>query len=90
MDQGPVTFSEALAALKMCKKLTREGWNGKGMFIFYNPPMMLPVLAVNNVFPVGHIVKCRPFIVMKTADDAIVPWLASQTDILAEDWYTVE
>lgn len=40
--------------------------------------------------PEGTVIKILPYLAMKTVDDAFVPWLASQTDILAEDWGVVE
>lgn len=80
MANPTLSFGEALKLLKEGKRVSRSGWNGKGMWLFlvegnwsYHP-------VVGVAFPV------QPFIAMKTADDKIVPWLASQTDILAEDW----
>jgi hypothetical protein len=69
-------MGEALKRLKNEKKVQREGWNGKGMWL------MLQV-------PDEHSKMSLPYIYMKTADDKLVPWLASQTDILAEDWREV-
>ena len=66
-------FSEALRRLKDGAKLCRTGWNGKGMWIAAQ-------------FPDAHSKMSLPYLYMKTADDKLVPWLASQTDILAEDW----
>lgn len=54
-------------------KVTRPGWNGKGMWL---------ALQV----PDEHSKMTLPYIYMKTADNQLVPWLASQTDILAMDW----
>lgn len=69
-------MGEALKRLKNEKKVQREGWNGKGMWL------MLQV-------PDEHSKMSLPYIYMKTADDKLVPWIASQTDILAEDWREV-
>jgi hypothetical protein len=66
-------FGKALKLLKKGKMLQREGWNGKGMYIKVQ-------------FPDEFSEMTLPYIYMKTADDHFVPWLASQTDILAEDW----
>jgi hypothetical protein len=69
-----VTFDLALTALRDLKaKVCRAGWNGKGMWITIQ-------------FPDLHSKMTLPYIYMKTADDNLVPWLASQTDILANDW----
>jgi hypothetical protein len=66
-------FSDALIALKNGHKVCRSGWNGKGMWI-----------EVQN--PDAHSKMTLPYIYMYTADKQLVPWLASQTDILASDW----
>lgn len=87
-----MTFGDALVMLKAGKKVARAGWNGKGMFLFLvagstfqvsRPPLL-------GIYPEGHTVNYHAHIDMKTADDKVVPWLASQTDMLAEDWCTVE
>lgn len=62
-------FGNAIRALKDGKKVSREGWNGKGMWL---------ALQV----PDAHSKMSLPYIYMKTADDKLVPWLASQTDVL--------
>lgn len=75
-----MTFGDALSALKEGKRVSRDGWNGKGMWLFlvegyqvgYDPNLL------------GR--KLLPWVGMKTADGAFVPWLASQTDVLSEDW----
>lgn len=64
------------------------------MFLFYNPSSEVKVTAGRPLaasFPVGTECKVAPYIMMKTTDAALtfVPWLASQTDILAEDWEVV-
>ena len=82
-------FCDALRALKSGKRVARAGWNGKGMWIGlvegydYNP---------NKGRAAVYALGCQklPWIGMKTADDCFVPWLASQTDMLAEDWQIVE
>lgn len=68
-----LNFGEALAALKVGGKVARRGWNGKGMWIRIQEPHYENSMTL-------------PFIYMKTADENLVPWLASQTDLLAEDW----
>ena len=66
-------FGEVLKRLKSNKHLQREGWNGKGMWIAIQVPD-------------AHSKMGLPYIYMSTVDGKLVPWLASQTDILAEDW----
>ena len=72
-------FGEALAALKLGEHVSRAGWNGVGMWLELQRPdehskMTLPYIYLN--YPSGE----------KYPDGARVPWLASQTDLLAEDW----
>ena len=85
-------FSEALLLLKDGHKMARAGWNGKGMFIFRVPGSVFRVnrLPLLGVFQEGTEVHYHAHIDMKTTDGQIVPWLASQTDLLAEDWQTVK
>lgn len=86
-----MNFGDAIAGLKHGQKVSRDGWNGKGMYLFLigTDSSQLGIggwtytNGWNDNFPL-----C-PFIAMKTADDKVVPWLASQTDILAEDWGAV-
>lgn len=69
-------FSEALRRLKNGYKVARAGWNGKNMWI-------------NLQVPDENSKMTLPYIYMFTADKNLVPWLASQTDILASDWTVV-
>ena len=73
-----LTFSEALEALKRGDRVARSGWNGKEMWIELVLADKWTALSIYN--------ELLPWIGMKTADDKFVPWLASQTDLLAEDW----
>jgi len=87
-------FSEALLRLKKGKQVCRSGWNGKEMFISLAYPdyedKREPATIHFNISYPGVSTMLDNFICMKTADDKLVPWLASQTDILAEDWEVVE
>ena len=86
-----MNFGDALQALKEGKKVCREGWNGKGMFLFLVPGSNFKVNRppLLGIYTEGTEINYCPHIDMKTADDKIVPWLASQTDILAEDWSSI-
>jgi Protein of unknown function (DUF2829) len=84
-----ISFSEALIALKNGQKVAREGWNGKGLSVELQIPdenskMTLPYIFINypatpasDTAPINHI-------------NARVPWLASQTDILTDDWQILD
>lgn len=83
-----MNFSNALTALKDRRKLMRRGWNGKGMFIFLVPGSTFTVdrPPLLGCYPEGTEVQYHAHIDMKTAEGLVVPWLASQTDLLADDW----
>lgn len=79
-----MNFGQALEKLKEGKKVARSGWNGKGMWLTLVNSQNYTVDAVRSG---SHSVL--PWIGMKTADNCFVPWLASQTDMLAEDWEVI-
>lgn len=83
-----MNFQSALTALKLGQLVSREGWNGKGMFIYLVDGSKFEVnrAPLNRVYAPGTVVTYLPHIDMKTATGECVPWLASQTDILADDW----
>lgn len=78
-----LTFGLAIEAMKKGHRVARRGWNGKGMWLRGVIPG-----GDNKDFDLG--MENLPYIEMKTADNKLVPWLASQTDMLAEDWEVVE
>lgn len=86
-----LSFSEALEALKEGKRVARDGWNGKGMFLFLVAGSNFKVNRepLLSIMGEGTEVTYRPHIDMKDAQGKIVPWLASQTDLLADDWLIV-
>ena len=87
-----MNFGNAIEALKEGKRAARAGWNGKGMFLFLVPGSNFivnrePLLSIMGE---GAQITYRPHIDMKDAEGKVVPWLPSQTDMLAEDWQIVE
>jgi len=81
LKNGCMTFGRAIEALKRGRKIAREGWNGEGMWLRLVIPETADIdMGYDNL----------PYIEMKTADNKLIPWLASQTDMLAEDWKIVE
>jgi uncharacterized protein DUF2829 len=58
-------------------RIRRVGWNGRGMFLF---------LIANWNYTSGESAPTLPFVAMATVDGSVVPWLCSQTDLLAADW----
>lgn len=83
-----MNFGEALDQLKAGRRVVREGWNGKGMFLFLVPGSTFKVSRppLLGIYPEGTTIQYQPHIDMKTAQGTVVPWLASQSDVLAEDW----
>lgn len=91
-----MNFGEAIEALKKGHKVARKGWNGKGMFLWLKPAATvkadwckdprLKFLAEQN----GGEIEALGTICMLTAQNQILSgWLASQTDMLSEDWMIV-
>lgn len=86
-------FGKAIEALKEGNKVTRKGWNGKNMWLWLKPattiksewckdPMLKEIVDAN-----GGEAEALGTICMKTADNKILTgWLASQTDMLSNDW----
>ena len=95
-EENEMTFGAALDWLKTGGKVTRKGWNGKGMFLWLKPaatinsdwckdPLLKRICDDN-----GGEAEALGTICMKTADGKILTgWLASQSDMLAEDWTIV-
>lgn len=95
-----MTFGLALEALKKGCKVARKGWNGKGMWLSLSGDANLTRYVDEDKFwsknnsdfalAQGGSARVLPCITMKTADDAILMgWLASQTDMLSDDWEVV-
>lgn len=90
-----MAFGHAVEALKAGHKVSREGWNGKGMFLYMEEQTtsnaaMERHLGLKEHFSHGGVIIKRAHIMMLTAQNDVVPWLASQSDILANDWCIVE
>lgn len=70
-------FGQAIEALKSGKKVSRSGWNGKGMWLALQRPDANSKMTL-------------PYIYLSTVTGDLVPWGASETDFLAEDWSVVD
>ena len=85
-----MNFGHALEMLKRGEAVARAGWNGKGMFLYLVPAPERGYPAQTGVaklfFGKDALVPYGAYVAMKTADGIVVPWLCSQTDMLAEDW----
>lgn len=84
-------FSGALYALKDGHRVRRAGWNGKGMFLYHVPEGKYPARTevAKKEWGESALVPYQAYIAMKTVQGTVVPWLCSQTDMLAEDWELV-
>lgn len=87
-----MSFGHAVEALKAGKKVARSGWNGKGMFLYYVPANSYPAQTdiAKKHWGADAKVPYRAYIAMKTVDDDVQVWTASQTDILSNDWSIIE
>jgi len=97
-----LTFGHAIEAIKKGLRVARAGWNGKGMWLAYMSGMTLPPYNTQGTdrkvndrtakfIGENTPLETLPYIAMWTADKKWLPgWLASQTDILADDWQIVE
>ena len=83
-----MTYREALNALHQNGRICRKGWNGKGMYLFLvrGAKVYIHSSSLHSKFPETSPVKYTDHIVIKTTEGTLVPWLASQTDQMAEDW----
>ena len=85
-----LSFGLALEAAKKGLRIARAGWNGKGMYVFLAEEMAFHTYADISEFEETG-VKVLDCLCMRTADGSICPgWLASQTDMLADDWMILE
>jgi Protein of unknown function (DUF2829) len=84
-------FGGALAVLRNGGLVARQGWNGKNMFLFLVPGSEFCAnrAPLMGIYPESTLIRYHAHIDMKTARGDVVPWVASQTDILAEDWLEV-
>lgn len=81
-----MSFSLALLSLQDGHRMRRAGWNGAGMWLQLIHPQDYGLSWRERPSDRQIIYKPQPFIMMKTADDGLVPWFPSQTDLLASDW----
>lgn len=70
-------IGDAVYHLKAGKKISRKGWNGKDMYLELQTPDENSKMTL-------------PYVYMRTAQGDLVPWLCSQTDLLAEDWQVIK
>lgn len=91
LREESLDFSQALTHLKAGQKLTRTGWNGKGMFVVMQKayPEGIPCnkqTAQAWGLKEGDLFKCNPYFQIKNADGSHSMWVPSTGDLLGNDW----
>lgn len=90
-----MNIGDAVFALRQGYRVARLGWNGHGMWLSLTPGNNVRADQFWSPWNRAHAeqnggsAEVRPYVTMKTVDGAIVPWVCSQTDLLADDWEIV-
>lgn len=71
-----MNIGEAVTAMRAGERVTRDGWNGAGQYVALQTPDADSKMR-------------KPYLYLSPVDGGFVPWLASQTDLLADDWRVV-
>jgi len=79
-------FGNAITALRLKKRVARKGWNGSGIFLELQTPDEHSKMTQPYIYIDTYLLQTNN----SNAPKGRVPWLASQTDMLAVDWYIVE
>jgi hypothetical protein len=92
--EAPKGIGWAVGAMRAGVRVRREGWNGKGMYLAYQAGYPNGIAINQNTATatgeaLGSVHRFLPYVMMRTVDGSFVPWLCSQTDLLAEDWEAV-
>lgn len=92
-------FGEALAHARKGRKIARHGWNGKGMYVYVKPGRIITLDKWQTTMPSekpteaekkkGYVVVNPHLDMMNAQGERIIGWMASQTDMLTDDWYVV-
>lgn len=86
-----MSFGLAVEALKKGERITRQGWNGKGMFVYLVPANSYPAQtgAAKAHFGEGSLVPYNAYLAIKNVDETVSTWVPSINDVLADDWATI-
>ena len=87
-----MNFGIALEALKNGKRISRNGWNGKGMFVYYVPAAKYPAQTgvAKEFFGTESLVPYNAYLAIKNVDNSVSTWVPSVNDVLAEDWAVLQ
>jgi hypothetical protein len=85
-----MNFGQAVEAIKLGSKISREGWSGKGMFVYLVPANAYPpsTEAAKSYFR-GMPVPYNAYMAIKNVNETVSTWVPSVNDVLAEDWQIV-
>lgn len=85
-----MNFGQAIEALKDGKKVSRAGWNGKGMFIYLVPADSYPARTEAALTHFGAMVEYNPYFAIRNVNNTVSTWVPSVNDCLANDWEFVK
>ena len=87
-----LNFGKAIEALKEGKRVARNGWNGKGMFVYLVEAASYPVKTdvSKKYFGENALVPYNAYMAIKNVNETVSTWVPSVNDCLAEDWEIVE
>ena len=83
-----MNFGEALEALKSGKKISRTGWNGRGMFVYLVGANKYPAQTgiAKEYFGENCMIPYNPYMAIKNVDNTVSTWVPSVNDCLSDDW----
>ena len=82
-----MNFGQALELLKSGHRVCREGWNGKGMFVYLVPGNSYePTTQAARDYFRGELVPYNPYFAIKNVNDTVSTWVPSVNDCLTDDW----
>lgn len=84
-----LSVGHAIEAVKKGAKITRSGWNGKGQYVYFVPENRYAAQTDIAKAEFGDTVPYRAYLALKTVQGDVVPWIASQSDVLTNDWQIV-
>lgn len=87
--QRVMDFGDALRLLKAGKRVSREGWNGKGLYLYYVPENSYPAVTPTARAQFGGSVPYAPYVALYTPGKPVSTWAPSISDALAVDWMEV-
>lgn len=85
-----MTFGEAIAHVKNGKRITRKNWNGKNQFVFLIKGKSLIDVVYNYTKEISDLITTDVLAIKTSNNQVQVGWLATQTDMLCDDWCIVE